>query len=297
MADVEGVEFIIFDKRKGLSALFDMRSKLKGRHFDAALCMHASARINPMYAFVSSPRKIGFDKARARDLQWLFTNDDIGATQGKHVLDAMLKFARKLGAKETPLRWDIPVKKEHAEFARQYRTPGKPLVLISPCSSERSRNYRNWDADNFRAVIDHVAERHDGHVMVTGGGSDTERSYGQRLTDGSAAAVNLVAATSLPQLYALIAEADLVICPDSGPAHMATAAGTPVVGLYATSNPGRTGPYLSQQHTVNCYRDAAQRFLGKAVEDLRWGQRIRSPDAMNLIKIDEVCAKIDEILE
>ncbi len=107
---------------------------------------------------------------------------------------------------------------------------------------------------------------------------------------------DLTARTDLKQLYALIAEADVVVCPDSGPAHMATAAGTPVVGLYATSNPARTGPYLSADYTVNRYPDAARRFLGKTVEELRWGQRVRSPDAMNLIKINEVCDKIDKIL-
>lgn len=297
MAGVDGVEFIIFDKGKGLSALLDVRSQLKGRRFDAALCMHASARINPLYAFVASPVKIGFDRERARDFQWLFTNDDVGVTNGKHALEAMMMFARKIGAKDTPLRWDIPVSEDHAVFARNYREAGKPLVLISPCSSSRARNYRNWDAANFIAVIEHCVRQHDARIVVTGGNSDIEHDYGRQLSGGNDAVTDLVAKTSLKQLYALIAEADLVICPDSGPAHMGTAAGTPVVGLYATSNPGRTGPYVSLDRTVNRYPDAAREFLGKNVEELRWGQRVRSPDAMNLIKIAEVIDKIDEILQ
>ena len=296
MAGIDGVEFIIFDKRKGLSAVLDVRSKLKGRDFDAALCMHASARINALYAFVASSKKIGFDRARARDFQWLFTNDSIGATRGKHALEAMLMFARRIGAEETPLRFDIPVSEEHVEFARTFRDAGRPLVLISPCSSSRSRNYRNWDADRFVAVIEHAVQQYDARVVITGGRSDIEHDYGQQLSGGNDAVTDLTARTDLKQLYALIAEADVVVCPDSGPAHMATAAGTPVVGLYATSNPARTGPYLSADYTVNRYPDAARRFLGKTVEELRWWQRVRSPDAMNLIKINEVCDKIDKIL-
>ena len=77
----------------------------------------------------------------------------------------------------------------------------------------------------------------------------------------------------------------MVLCPDSGPAHMATAAGTPVVGLYATSNPDRTGPYLSRDLCVNRYPDAVRRYLGKDIRDLRWGQRVRHPDAMELITV------------
>ena len=115
----------------------------------------------------------------------------------------------------------------------------KPLVVISPCSSQRSRNYRNWRVENYRATIKHL---NDGMpVVLTGGASELELEYGKRLSaDG--AADNLIGKTSLKQLLALIAAADLVICPDSGPAHMATAVGTPVLGLYATSNPDAPAP-------------------------------------------------------
>ena len=91
----------------------------------------------------------------------------------------------------------------------------------------------------------------------------------------------------------MIASSDLVICPDSGPAHIATAMGTPVIGLYATSNPARTGPYNSQDLTVNRYPDAISRYLGKNVRDLRWGERVRHPDAMDLIGVSDVTEKVD----
>ena len=76
---------------------------------------------------------------------------------------------------------------------------------------------------------------------------------------------------------------------------MATAAGTAVVGLYATSNPDRTGPYLSRHTTVNRYPDALRRYLGKEPGDVRWGRRVRHPDAMSLITTDDVKCKIDDI--
>ena len=96
-------------------------------------------------------------------------------------------------------------------------------------------------------------------------------------------------------VLAIIAAADALICPDSGPAHMGTAAGTPVIGLYATSNPGRSGPYLSSSLTVNAYPEAVGRFLRKTPEQLRWGQRVRDPGAMDLIRLRDVNAKIDQV--
>ena len=77
---------------------------------------------------------------------------------------------------------------------------------------------------------------------------------------------------------------------------MATAMQTPVLGLYATSNPARTGPYVSRELTVNRYPDAVAQYIGKPVEKLRWGQRVRHPDAMGLITVSDVTAKIDAFL-
>lgn len=296
MAGISDIEFIIFDKRKRFGAYRDVRRRLRGRRFDVALCMHASARVNLIYPLIDAPVKLGFDKPRARDLQWLFTNRRIGPTDGKHALEAMMSFARAVGAAKTPLRWDIPIAGPDLAFARRQRKAGHPLVVISPCSSQRIRNFRNWRVDNFVAVAKHAQHEHAARVVVTGGNSSLEQRYATTIAGAGDEVTNLCGATDLKQLYALIAEADVLVCPDSGPAHMATAAGTPVVGLYATSNPARTGPYLSLQHTINRYPDAVRRYLDKSVDELQWGQRVRSPEAMDLINAAEVCAKIDEIL-
>jgi len=103
-------------------------------------------------------------------------------------------------------------------------------------------------------------------------------------------------ATTLKELLALINHADVVICPDSGPAHIATTVGTPVVGLYATSNRHRTGPYLSQHLVADRYPDAIEKEFGKPIEELRWGQRVRDPEAMNLILIEDVIEKLNLVL-
>ena len=291
MADISDIEFIIFDKSKGRKAYKDVQQKLGGKRFDIALCMHASLRANLLYRKINAPIKLGFDRKRAKDFQWLFTNKRIAAAHGEHALEAMMSFAAAIGAEPQAIRWGIPLQQDDQEFAATYCGQNKPLVVISPCSSNRSRNFRNWRKQNYVEIIRHLNNRNC-RVVVTGGPSALEIDYGEALTkDG--AANNLVAKTSLKQLAALIDAADLVICPDSGPAHMATAFSTPVLGLYATSNPERTGPYVSRELTVNRYPDAAQQFLGKTLQQLHWGQRVRHPDAMDLITVQEVIAKID----
>ena len=295
MACIDDVEFIIFDKSKGRHAYDDVLRQFAGRRFDVALCMHASMRVNLLCRALPSDIRLGYDKARARDFQWLFTNQRVPPATGQHVLDAMMSFATAIGASEKALRWDLPLPADAERYAAQHTDAAQPTVVISPCSSQRSRNFRNWSIDNYAAIIRYLQEQHQCRVLLTGGNSDLEKEYAQALCDDATPGLeNLVGRSTLPELAALIRAADLVICPDSGPAHIATAVGTSVLGLYATSNPARTGPYLSQHLTANRYPDAARKYLGKAVNELRWGQRVRHPEAMGLITIDDVKGKIDD---
>ncbi len=291
LADIPDIEFIIFDKSKGRLAYKEVRQALGERSFDIALCMHASMRVNLLYRSIRAPVRLGFDRKRAKDFQCLFTNRRIAAAHGEHALEAMMSFASAIGVTPQPIRWDIPLDEDVREFAADYRSPNKPLVLISPCSSNRSRNFRNWSIKNYAATIQHLTGR-GCRVVLTGGPSEIELEYGTALS-ANGIADNRVGKTSLKQLAALIDAADLVICPDSGPAHMATAFSTPVLGLYATSNPDRTGPFASRELTVNRYPDAAMKYLGKSVDKLRWGQRVRHPDAMDLVTVSDVVSKID----
>ena len=296
MGDIEDIEFIIFDKTRGRAAYADVRAALQGRNFDVALCMHASMRANLLVRSLPAKSRIGFDRARAKDFQWLFTNRRIDAEHGEHAMEAMMAFATAAGAAERPLRWDIPLADADRAFAADVGGDGGPLVVISPCSSQRARNFRNWPIDNYAAVIEYLETRHTARVILTGSSSALEKDYGEQLAARSSA-VDLTGRTTLKQLAAVIAAADLVICPDSGPAHIATALGTAVIGLYATSNPARTGPYLWQKFTINRYPDAVMKYLGKNVRDLRWGQRIRHPDAMDLVTINDVVQVIDNFFE
>ena len=295
LADIPDIEFIIFDKSKGRQAYKDVRLELGDRSFDIALCMHASMRANFIYPSIRTPIRLGFDRKRAKDFQWLFTNRRIEAVHGVHALEAMMSFASTIGAAPQPIRWDIPLSEDVREFAADFRSPNKPLVVISPCSSNRSRNFRNWSIANYAVAISHLISK-SCRVVLTGGPSALEIEYGDALS-ANGVADNLIGKTSLKELAALIDAADLVICPDSGPAHMATAFGTPVLGLYATSNPDRTGPFASSELTANRYPDAALKYLGRPVEQLRWGQRVRHPDAMDLISVEDVTGKIDAFFE
>ena len=132
---------------------------------------------------------------------------------------------------------------------------------------------------------------------MTGGPSATEARLAEAIEKAAASRLlNLVGKTSLKELLAVIERASVLVAPDTGPAHMGTTVGTPVIGLYAASNPLRSGPYLSLDHTVNNYPQALKEARGEEVDDARWGTRVRSAAAMDSITIDQVTAKLDAIL-
>ncbi|MDX1442560.1 MAG: glycosyltransferase family 9 protein [Gammaproteobacteria bacterium] len=298
VGDIPGIEFIVYDKRGGKAAKRHVVDMLGDREFEALLHMQVALRSSLLARKVRTPVRIGFDRPRARDWQWLFTNQRIAAREREHVMDSLFGFSDALGIpRPRQPRWDIPVPERNRSEAEQLLPGDQPTLLISPCSSQRARNFRNWSVARYAAVADHAARQHGVRTIITGGPTTLEREYGEAIAETvqQAEVINVVGKTSLKTLYGLLGRASVVLCPDSGPAHMANAANTPVIGLYATSNPLRTGPHDSLAWTVNRYPDALQKALGKTVDEVRWGQRVRDPDAMDVIEVSDVTANLDAL--
>jgi heptosyltransferase I len=291
---LEGVDFCVLDKSAGLGGYLTLRDALRAHKFPILLHMHASMRANLASLMVSADIRLGFDKARARDYQWYFCNEHIPASPKQHVMDGLLEFAKALGISDLTPRWNIPVADSDRKLAFDVIEESRPSLVISPCTGQRFRNYRNWNVENYARAADYVAARYGARIILTGGASNIENTYGNAIVGLTRCEpVNLIGKTNLKQLLPILERASVVLCPDSGPAHMSTAVGTPVVGLYATSNRFRTGPYLSQHLVVDKYPEAVRQEFQKSVDELRWGQRVRNPNAMSLITLDDVVEKLD----
>ena len=294
MSLVDGVEFITVDKRAGFGARHALREQLRGRRFDVLLHMQLAFRASLVARAVPATIKLGFDRARARDLQWMFTNARIAPRTREHVLDSFFGFLATLGIKDRVLEWNIPLPENAHAYAERLIPDAQPTLVISPCSSHVARN---WRAERYAAVADYAVRKHHMRVILCGGPSDLEREMGALIEKAATAKlVNQIGRDTLPELLALLGRAAAVISPDSGPAHMATMVGTPVVGLYAATNPARSGPYLSRLWCVDAYAQAAQRFRGRSPEKLPWTEKIEQGGVMDLITVEQVTAKLDELL-
>lgn len=296
VGDMGGVEFITFDKARGMAAWREVRAALAGRRFDALLHMQVALRSNLLSLAVRAHRRIGYDRARARDLHGLFVNERIEAVHGQHVLDAIGSFALALGVQRRQVRWDIPVPDDdRAWAARQWPDDGQPTLLINPCASHP---LRNWHAAGYAAVADHAARVLDMRVVLSGGPSAAERAAGDAIQSATRSPVlDLIGRDTLKRALALYQRASIVLTPDSGPMHMANAMGTPVLGLHAASNPDRSGPYSDRRWCVNRYDDAARKYLRKPASALPWGTKIERPGVMDLVTVDDVLERLEAFLQ
>jgi heptosyltransferase I len=288
------VDFIIIDKRAGWRGLRDLHRQLRARRFELLLHMQLALRASLVSACVHAPIRLGFDRARARELQWLFTNQQIEAHPNQHVLESFQGFLAALGLAAGPLEWNLPLPADAQRYAAELVPDAQPTLMISPCSSHPARD---WRAERYAAIAEHAHGTHGMRVILCGGRSERERAMGAQIEQASRVSlINQIGRDTLPQLLALLARCAVLLSPDAGPVHMATMVGTPVIGLYAATRCARSGPYLSREWCVDQYDAAARQFLGRSAADLPWQAKIERPGVMDLIEVDAVRERLDRLM-
>ncbi len=294
LGHIPDIEFIVVDKSKALQTYRTLRHALHDRHFDVLMHMQVALRASLISMLVPATIKLGFDRRRARELQWLFTTNRLRPAERQHVMDALFGFAEKFHVYDKLLRWDIPIPDAARVYARKVIADGEKTLIISPCSSHP---LRNWRAEYYAQIADYAIGGLGLKVILCGGRSDLEYNMGREIQRRMKhRCLNTIGQDTLLEFLATLERATLLLSPDSGPAHMATAVGTPVIGLYAATNPARSGPYLSRQWCIDKYDAAARRLLGKPASELPWTTKIEQPGVMDLITPDEVIKKLHAVL-
>lgn len=289
---IPDIEFVQLRKSAGLRGLAAVRRALGNRRFDRLLLMQLSFRANLVSALARARRRLGYPRSRERELHGWFVRERIAEAPVTHVLDVLMGFAHACGAPPASPRWDLPITDDARAYARSViPDDAPPTLVISPCSSHA---LRNWRAERYARVAEHAVRKHGWRVVLCGGPSPVEREMGRAIAaDAAVPLVNTIGEDTLVELAAVLERATLLVSPDSGPAHIGTAVGTPVLGLYACTDPHRSGPYHSIALSVNRHPEAAERFLDRPAASLRWGTKIEQPGVMDLIEVDDVIERLD----
>lgn len=292
MKFIPNVRFVVYDKSAGSQARKDVKEALSDTHFDALFVMQVALRANWLSTVIKAKRRIGFDYKRAKEGHSLFINERIAPRSHAHALEGFMGFAETLGVSPlTKPKWNIRLLDEDIAWVND--TLPVHYAVISPAASKAERN---WLPERYAQIADYLVAQGLTVVLCGGPGELDKQTATAIMQLSNNIAFNLVGQTTLIRLLAVLKNATLVIAPDTGPAHMATTQGTPVVGLYAHSNPRRTGPYNSIGTTASAYDMCIQKQSGKPWQTLPWGTRAKGAHIMSEISVQEVKALIQKVL-
>lgn len=236
--------FIPFHRRRGLSAwrsYVELREQFRGQRYDLALALQVYFKAGLIAALAPATMKLGFDRARARDLNWLFSTHRIPPRPVGHVQDQYFEFLEYLGVDPAPVEWKLELSdeersKQRAFFDRLER-PACAVVVGT------SKPGKNWTAERYARVLERIEADHGLQPVLVGGPSAIEREAADRILGATKAQVVDALADDVRRLVWLLDGSRLAISPDTGPLHIARALDVPVVGLFGYTNPLRYGPY------------------------------------------------------
>jgi heptosyltransferase I len=275
-------EIIIFDRSHGLKAFAEMRSELARRRFDLVINLQVYFKAGIVTAMTRAPVRLGFDRARARDMNWLFTNRKIPAHPVQHVQDQYFEFLAALGVSPKPVEWDLGPWPQEREWQREFVSSiDRPIASIVVATSKPEKD---WSPERWAEVSDALHRDFGMQVVLVGGRSERELAAERVVMDRATHKPRSALGSGLRNLVSILDASALVLSPDTGPLHMSVALNRPVISLMGYTNPKRTGPYVR-------FRDLIVDAYGNPGEDYPISMENR-PGRMIRIETRHVLEKV-----
>ncbi|HEY2374448.1 MAG TPA: glycosyltransferase family 9 protein [Gemmatimonadaceae bacterium] len=234
-------EIILFDRSKGWRAFTDVRRELSTRQFDVVLDFQVYFKAGMVTSFTNAPVKLGFDRARARDLNWLFTSDRIPPHAPQHVQDQYLEFLTALGIPNENVAWELGPWPGERQWQREFFAPlDRPAAAIVVATSKPQKD---WLPERWAGVADALYHEFGLQPVLVGGRTERELAAERVIMEHARQKPVSALGSGLRNLVGILDGSALVLAPDTGPLHMAVALDRPVISLMGYTNPKRTGPY------------------------------------------------------
>jgi heptosyltransferase I len=252
-------EVIIFERAKGWRAFVDVRRELAKRNFDLVLNLQVYFKAGIVTAFTHAPVKLGFDRSRARDFNWLFTNRKIPKGPVQHVQDQYFEFLDTLGVSPEPVTWDFGPNPAERAWQREFiASTDRPIASIVVGTSKAEKD---WIPERWAEVADALYDRFGMQVVLVGGRSARELNAERIVLERARHKPRSELGSGLRKLVSILDASSLVLSPDTGPLHMSVALDRPVISLMGYTNPKRTGPYRKfKDLVIDAYGDPGENY-------------------------------------
>ncbi len=271
-------------------------TELRKYSFDAALILHGNEPQATPLAYLTGARFI-VKLPNVSRFSFLLSNEspELRWAELGHGIEARLRTAALLGCKADGLQMDLPLDKGYDEsigaFMRREGLEGdagEVLIGINPGASTLSRQ---WFPERFTGLAQRLMEKTPNLKIILTGSPD-EVGLCCKIADGISKSHGVIVAAgrlSLPESAALIGRFNAFITGDTGPMHIAYALKTPVVALYAVSEPEKTGPLTKRElHRIIKKPQTCQPCISK---------KCAYQKCMEQISVDEVFCAVMDILK
>jgi lipopolysaccharide heptosyltransferase I len=245
---------LTFDRRSNRAGVFhaalgylSFLRRLRASRFDLVIDLQGLLRSGLMTLATGAPRRVGFSSAR-EGARWFYT-DVVPLSNDKpcHAVDRYWQVAEALGAGQGPRLFRLPA----SEGARQWvaaalRDCPRPWLVLGVGSRWPTKR---WPPGHFATLTRRAMQRFGGTAIFVGSRDEVElaQATARRLPGP---VCNLTGQTTLPQLVALLGQADVMVANDTGPLHLAAALGRPVVAPYTCTKVLLNGPYGQEARAV-----------------------------------------------
>lgn len=277
-------DIVEFDRSKGWRAFLDVRRALRERPvMDLVLGLQVYFKAGIVTSFTRAPIKLGFDRARARDANWLFTTHRIPPHPvGQHVQDQYFEFLHALGIPTEPPEWNLGPWEDERPWQREFvQSVGRPYAALVIATSKAEKD---WMPERWARVCDALWSDFGLQPVLVGGRSPRELAAEAAIMAATSHRPISALGSGLRRLVAILDGAQLAMAPDTGPLHMAVALDRPVVSLIGYTNPRRTGPYRR-------FHDLIVDAYGNPGEDYPISMENR-PGRMSRITVEQVLARV-----
>jgi lipopolysaccharide heptosyltransferase I len=273
-------------------------AQLWHERFDLAIDLQGLLRSATIARMTGAIHRIGPSTSR-EGAHWLYS-ERLEVDPTKHVVEQHLQVIQAIGpAMKQPsrlhdIRFDLairPVDRDRARLVLLDRrwSPDSTFVVVAPQSS---RATKDWPAERFRELITSISRRYQLPVLLIGGRTELARC--RAIADSLGPQVRVAIGQSLGVVMALLEMAQVMIGPDTGPVHLASALGRPTVSIFGPTDSRRLHPWgcadLVVHRSDSCH--ACQRSQTR-----RWNLTPVPHTCLKMIEPADVMVKVEQALD
>jgi heptosyltransferase I len=250
---VEGLDRVIPLERSTAGAWVACARVLRQERYDVALDLQGLLKSAVLARMSGAARVIGFSIWHLREKTARPFYSETGAHAGMdaqagveaHVVHKNLRLLETLGVRDETVRFPL-AQVESAAVEAVRHAAGGPFALINPGAAWPNKR---WPPERFGLVAAFLRDARGLPSFVLWGPG--EEPLASAVVEASSGAARLAPSTGLPDLLGLARAAALMVSGDTGPLHVATAAGTPVVALFGPTSAARNGPWRGEDVSVS----------------------------------------------